>query len=201
MLLQKTEKARLELSPGMRTLSLRERSLLLLADGKPLSDLQAMYNGIGAQIVDRLLCQGYLTGPGSPPGSTVPRSDTPHPLPVPAGPVTAPGESLRSLAGARMYLFDTCEHLFARRDPVLAQHYRDALRDAKDRVSMLDVGAAMWQEVALAAGAQRAASLRQTWEQLLPPPPAVPPPTPGRNQGAAGPGGNAIRPQPAATAR
>ena len=41
MLLQKTEKARLELSPGVRTLSLRERSLLLLADGKPLSDLQA----------------------------------------------------------------------------------------------------------------------------------------------------------------
>ena len=31
MLLQKTEKARLELSPGVRTLSLRERSLLLLA--------------------------------------------------------------------------------------------------------------------------------------------------------------------------
>ena len=52
MLLQKTEKARLELSPGVRTLSLRERSLLLLADGKPLSDLQAMYNGIGAQIVE-----------------------------------------------------------------------------------------------------------------------------------------------------
>ena len=48
MLLQKTDKARQELSPGVRTLSLRERSLLLLADGKPLSDLQAMYNGIGA---------------------------------------------------------------------------------------------------------------------------------------------------------
>ena len=53
MLLQKTEKARLELLPGVRTLSLRERSLLLLADGKPLSDLQAMYNGIGAQIVEK----------------------------------------------------------------------------------------------------------------------------------------------------
>ena len=36
MLLQKTEKARLELLPGVRTLCLRERSLLLLADGKPL---------------------------------------------------------------------------------------------------------------------------------------------------------------------
>ena len=48
MLLQKTEKARLELSPGMRTLSLRECSLLLSADGKSLTALQAMYNGIGA---------------------------------------------------------------------------------------------------------------------------------------------------------
>ena len=48
MLLQKTEKARLELTPGMRTLSLRERSLLLLADGKSLTVLQAMYNGFGA---------------------------------------------------------------------------------------------------------------------------------------------------------
>ena len=35
MLLLKTEKARQELAPGMRTLSLRERSLLLLAEGKP----------------------------------------------------------------------------------------------------------------------------------------------------------------------
>ena len=67
MLLQKTEKARLELSPGVRTLSLRERSLLLLADGKPLSDLRAMYNGIGAQMVDNLMRQGYLTGPADVP--------------------------------------------------------------------------------------------------------------------------------------
>ncbi len=34
MRLQKTEKARLELQPGNRTLSLQERSLLLLADGQ-----------------------------------------------------------------------------------------------------------------------------------------------------------------------
>ncbi|KRB33033.1 hypothetical protein [Acidovorax sp. Root70] len=160
MLLQKTEKARLELSPGVRTLSLRERSLLLLVDGKPLSDLQAMYNGIGAQIVENLMRQGYLTGP----------ADLP-PAPEPAAPSIerpAPGESLRSLAGARMYLFDTCERLFARRDPVLAQHFREALRAAKDRSSMLDVGDAMFEEVALAAGAERAASLRERLDQLLP---------------------------------
>eukprot|EP01034_Spumella_vulgaris_P001802 gene1802-2363_t len=60
MLLQKTEKARLELLPGVRTLSLRERSLLLLVDGKPLSDLQAMYNGIGAQIVGPWLARDLV---------------------------------------------------------------------------------------------------------------------------------------------
>lgn len=162
MLLQKTEKARLELSPGVRTLSLRERSLLLLADGKPLSDLQAMYNGIGAQIVENLMRQGYLTGPADLP-------PTPEPAqPTPSIERPAPGESLRSLAGARMYLFDTCERLFARRDPVLAQHFREALRAAKDRTSMLDVGEAMFEEVALAAGAERAASLRERLDQLLP---------------------------------
>lgn len=167
MLLQKTEKARLELSPGVRTLSLRERSLLLLADGKPLSDLQAMYNGIGAQIVDNLMRQGYLTGPAALP---------PNPAPPPAAisATTAaparqePAEALRSLAGARMYLFDACERLFARRDPVMAQQFREALRAAKDQDSMLDVGEAMFDEVALAAGAERAATLRERFEQLLP---------------------------------
>ena len=65
MLLLKTDKARQELAPGMRTLSLRERSLLLLADGKPLQDLQAMYHGLGAQMVDQLVHQGYLSKPAS----------------------------------------------------------------------------------------------------------------------------------------
>ena len=173
MLLQKTDKARQELSPGVRTLSLRERSLLLLADGKPLSDLQAMYNGIGAQIVDNLMRQGYLTGP----------AELPEPQPTPPAPVAPstspsierpePGESLRSLAGARMYLFDTCERLFVRRDPVLAQQFREALRAAKDRASMLDVGEAMFEEVAMTAGAERAASLRERFEQLLPSAPSA----------------------------
>ena len=168
MLLQKTEKARLELSPGVRTLSLRERSLLLLADGKPLSDLQAMYNGIGAQIVENLMRQGYLTGPADLPSTPEPTTSNTTPTPTPSIERPVPGESLRSLAGARMYLFDTCERLFARRDPVLAQHFREALRAAKDRTSMLDVGEAMFEEVALAAGAERAASLRERLDQLLP---------------------------------
>ena len=174
MLLQKTEKARLELSPGVRTLSLRERSLLLLADGKSLSDLQAMYNGIGAQIVDNLMRQGYLSGPAVPPRAAAAPAAFAAPSPAvpnPSAPSVQrpePGEALRSLAGARMYLFDACERLFARRDPVMAQRLREALRAAKDRASMLDVGEALFDEVALAAGAERAASLRERFEQLLP---------------------------------
>ena len=169
MLLQKTEKARLELSPGVRTLSLRERSLLLLADGKSLSALQAMYNGVGAQIVENLMRQGYLQGPAE--------SAQPNSLPGAgaSGERGEAGEALRSLSGARMYLFDTCERLFVRRDPAMAQHFRQALRAAKDRASMLAVGDAMLDEVALAAGAERAARLRERLEQLLPiTPPAMP---------------------------
>ena len=65
MMLLKTEKARQELMPGVRSLSLRERSLLLLADGKPLHELQAMYHGVGRQIVDDLVRAGYLRHPAS----------------------------------------------------------------------------------------------------------------------------------------
>ncbi|AOG23303.1 hypothetical protein [Acidovorax sp. RAC01] len=186
MLLQRTEKARLELSPGVRTLSLRERSLLLLADGKPLRDLQAMYHGMGAQMVEQLVRHGYLSGPAHQPAHR-PFATSANDAPVPQGqPESAPvpaaaaarsptspsspptGEALRSLAGARMYLFDTCERLFARRDPALAEHFRDALRTARDEASMLDVGEAMFDEVAMAAGAERAATLRERLDQLLP---------------------------------
>ena len=174
MLLQKTEKARLELSPGVRTLSLRERSLLLLVDGKPLSDLQAMYNGIGAQIVENLMRQGYLSGPADLPPNGASAAAEPDDKPTIQRP--GPGETLRSLAGARMYLFDVCERLFARRDPTLAVQFREALRAARDPASMLDVGEAMFEEIALTAGAERAASVRDKFEQLLPFPPAEPVP-------------------------
>lgn len=178
MLLQKTDKARLELSPGVRTLSLRERSLLLLADGKSLSDLQAMYNGIGAQIVDNLMRQGYLTGPAVLPDAPAAAAPAPAALPsaapaAPQAPLAAsqpqdPSDALRSLAGTRMYLFDICERMFARRDPALARQFHEALRSARDRASMLDVGEALLEEVAQMAGPERAQTIRDRMEQLLP---------------------------------
>lgn len=160
MLLLRTDKARLELSPGVRTLSLRERSLLLLADGRPMKDLQAMYNGIGAQIVEQLMRQGYLASPNTMPApSTAPAATNEAP---------APSNALRSLAGARMYLFDICERMFARRNADLARNFHEALRGARDRDSMLDVSEALLDEITLLAGPERAAAVRERMEQLLP---------------------------------
>ncbi len=183
MLLIKTDKARQELAPGMRTLSLRERSLLLLAEGKPQAELQAMYNGGGAQIVEHLLNQGYLAPitPAAPTAASTPHPNTP-PSPAsapkaasaattasqPTDKPTEPSDALRSLAGARMYLFDICERLFARRDPAMAQHFHSALRAARDRDSMLDVGEALLEEVAQLGGAERAQTIRERMTQLLP---------------------------------
>lgn len=185
MLLLKTDKARLELSPGVRTLSLRERSLLLMADGQHIAALQAMYNGQGAHIVDDLLRQGYLVAAGQPTAAPTPApAATPVPLPPPAptlapqantgsAPSAAanapqPSTALRSLAGTRMYLFDICERMFARRNADLARNFHEALRNARDRDSMLDVGEALLEEIALLAGPERAASVRERLEQLLP---------------------------------
>ncbi|RYF23587.1 MAG: hypothetical protein EOO33_13600 [Comamonadaceae bacterium] len=169
MLLLKTDKARLELSPGVRTLSLRERSLLLLADGKPLPELQAMYNGGGAQIVEQLLTQGYLTGV-APKGATelAPTAAIAPLTDIEPATVAVPSHALKSLAGTRMYLFDICERMFARRNAQLAQNFHDALRNARDRDSMLDVGEALLDEITLLAGPERAASVRERMEQLLP---------------------------------
>ena len=171
MLLLKTDKARQELAPGMRTLSLRERSLLLLAEGKPLAELQTMYSGGGAEIVEHLLSQGYLSlsAPAlqdtllTPPAHTQPSALRPEAVTPPE-----PSDHLRSLAGARMYLFDICERLFARRDPARAQYFHSALRAARDRDSMLHVSESLLEEVSQLAGAERAETIRERMKQLLP---------------------------------
>ncbi len=165
MLLLKTDKARQELAPGMRTLSLRERSLLLLAEGKPLAELQAMYSGGGAEIVEHLLSQGYLSLSAPAVQDTLPSRASPAQQTVKP---PEPSDHLRSLAGARMYLFDICERLFARRDPARAQHFHSALRAARDRDSMLHVGESLLEEVSQLAGAERAETIRERMKQLLP---------------------------------
>lgn len=167
-MLNKTDKGRAELLPGQRQLAQRERALLLMADGrKPDAELFALFEGQGRDLVAGLLARGYL----------VDESPAPAPVPAPASPPQAhqiPAVSAdafsgpRSMASARMFLFDLSERMFAPRDKALAQHYRDALREARDLQGMLAVSRAMIAEVARMAGSERADGISERLAKLLP---------------------------------
>lgn len=155
--LQKTDKARAELQPGCRSLGLRQRSLLLLADGhKSAREVAAYFGHEGEQLVLQLVRDGYLSEAGA---ASLPAARQ--------GAVDA-FDGRRSLASTRMFLFDICERMFARRAPVLAESFRESLRHARDRASMLAVSQEMLEEIASSAGAERADTIRERLALLLP---------------------------------
>lgn len=181
-MLMKTEKGRLELRPGHRSQGQRERALLLVADGQQSeSQIAALFSGDGRRLLDQLLEQGYLERRASNRNATDARqatavpvpSATPAALPTPAPAPSNPshGESFagaRSLASARMFLFDLSERLFAPRDKTMAQRYRDALREARDPQAMLTVGRALIADVEALAGSERADGISERLAKLLP---------------------------------
>lgn len=91
------------------------------------------------------------------------------PVAVRAPAASDPFEGKRSLATTRVFLFDLCERMFARRDPVNAEQFRQARRHAKDRASMLAAGREMIAEIELVAGADRADSISERIAMLMPP--------------------------------
>lgn len=157
MFLQRTPKAQSELAPGQRSLGLRERSMLLLAEGTPLHQLQAMYHGEGAALVEQLLHAGYLQAANY---AAAPPAEA-----TAGAPASAPSISL---AGLRMYMFDLCERMFANRAHDTAQHLRQRLREARDVDSMLAVRDELLLAIQLHAGAQRAETIRQQLMHMLP---------------------------------
>ena len=191
MQLYKTERARAELKPGIRTLGQRERTLLLLADGsKSVQDFRPLFDGDGEQIALRLLRDGFLEAhPGqkmqsaasAAPATTSQLSaapvkraaeqlqNFPSPETTQAIKVSADQfEGKRSLATTRMFLFDICERMFARRSPESADIFREALRNAKDRDTMLAVSREMIEEIEKVAGHERADSISERLAMLLP---------------------------------
>lgn len=197
MQLHKTDRARAELKPGTRTLGQRERTLLLLADGsKSVQDFRPLFDGDGEQIALRLLRDGFLeahpsqlmakqaakpapsvqpapapvaAAPAAPSLTEAQRRDFPSPETTQAIRVSADQfEGKRSLATTRMFLFDICERMFARRNPVMADLFREALRNAKDRETMLAVSRDMIGEIELVAGHERADSISERLAMLLP---------------------------------
>ncbi len=163
-MLNKTDKGRAELQPGQRTLGQRERAVLLVADGrKATASLQALFGGLGADIVRELLAQGYIV-------DETPAAPAPPPAPEPAA---AQGSAdafsgPRSLASARMFLFDISERMFAPRHKEMAAQFRDALREARDAPAMLAVSREMLISIEGMAGAARADAISERLAKLLP---------------------------------
>jgi nucleoid-associated protein YgaU len=177
----KTDKARDELQGGQRTLSQRERALLLMADGRrSLTDFSPLFsNRVEAeQAIQALVQRGYLQAPQAAAAAPAPAPAAAPARPAPiaaAEPIQVATTSAdtfdgkRSLATTRMFLFDICERMFVRRDPKFALQMRDALREARDREAMLTIAALMLTEIEKTAGVERAESLRERIDKLLPP--------------------------------
>jgi hypothetical protein len=180
MLFRKTDKGRHELQPGVRTLGVRERRLLLLADGRrTLAELRPAFGADCEEIALRLVQQHYLeplaqtSAPAELTSAPVPLAAASAPAPLPTrAPETGASDSFegkRSLATTRMFLFDICERMFARRSPDLAESLREALRHARDRDTMLIAARLMISEIEQVAGYERADSISERIAMLLPP--------------------------------
>jgi hypothetical protein len=177
MLPTKTDKARDELQGRQRTLSQRERALRLMADGRrSLTDFSPLFStrDEAEQVLMALVQRGYLEDPhaaaASAAADAAQAQDETAP-PAEAIQVSTAADSFdgkRSLATTRMFLFDMCERMFVRRDPKFALQMRDALREARDREAMLTIAALMLSEVEKTAGPERAESLRERIDRLLP---------------------------------
>ena len=168
----KTEKGRYELAPGVRTLSQRERSFLLMATGqRTLADISKVLPGDSVEIASRLLEKGFIALPvaAEPSHSKLDMRD-------PAGESTTLQNAgqidvfhgKKSLAATRMYLFDMSERIFSRKDPALADRLRSRLREARDRESMLDVSTELLEVIERLAGSERANHVRDRIAKLLP---------------------------------
>lgn len=163
MALHKTDLARATLARNTgTTLTLRERRVLILADGRrTLADLRMMLVGedVGP-LVTTLMVRGFLRddAPASP-------APAPTPTPQPAvGAAPAPARNRRSLAAAKMYVAD---QLQLQRDPAMAVH-RDALHAARDEDALLAAMAAATLAVAQRTSAAVGERMRERVREALP---------------------------------
>jgi hypothetical protein len=182
MILLKTAKALEELQPGSRQLPQRARSVLLMAGGKRMDEIQSLLGADHAALAQDLVDQGYLQliaasdaqtptmapslAPARPaPATTAPAKTTPV-TPTPAKAAQAKTPSI-NMAGTRMYLFDMCERLFANRHHSLAQDLREQLRQARDLQALRGASLRLLSAVQEHAGEDRAQSLRERLAGLL----------------------------------
>lgn len=181
MIFQKTEKARQELAPGVRRLGQRERTFLLLVDGRrSLQEIRQvlqcecdvlaksmLQNGF-VDSIDSTVHGGASNNPPAPVANSEVITNAAVAQAAPPRLSADPFEGKRSLATTRLFLFDICERMFSRRAPELAEQLRETLRNAKDREAVLSAGRSILAHVESIAGFERADSISERIAMLLP---------------------------------
>ena len=128
MRLGKTGKARLALDAVKAGgLDLRDRRILILADGKRTrAELQALLGADSGASIDRLVREGYLEEEGA-------AAQLPDPVPTPMSPRVATS-TRRSIVAAKMYLIDMLQ---LQRSPT-AVELRLAIQSTSEPAALLD---------------------------------------------------------------
>lgn len=149
-------------------------ALRLLRDGYLIQQAAATAPGsrFAGMPVGKQESAGAKQMPGQPgAGQAAAAAVVQAPKAEPEQPVAAAADRFdgkRSLATTRMFLFDICERMFARRNPAGAERFREALRCAKDREAMLSVSRDIIEEIEKIAGHERADSISERLAMLLP---------------------------------
>lgn len=180
LILEKTPKALQSLSQRGRDLSPRQRALLLLANGqRHVREFDALMGQNAVDLVAQLVREGYLRAvdpraaepPADDPTGAIPR---PRPRPAaeaPAAPKEVAADRFghgRSIAAARMYLFDMAERFFARAQPELALQLRGLFREARDVPELVESAWFLLSHVKAVAGEERAEGIRVRLATMLP---------------------------------
>ena len=139
---------------GRAAFTLRQRSVLLMAEGTPRPVLEALFHGQGTALVQELLAAGYLTE-----------------TPVAANAPTPPA-GLR-LARLRAQLLELCERLLHEQEYEIAPQLRQLLLQAPDLPSLRLACERWMQTLVRQGGARRIHCLRTQLAVLLAPPPVI----------------------------
>jgi hypothetical protein len=163
MPLSKTDKARAELALSRGELNRRQRTLLLLADGRKSADeLVSMVGGAEAADVELLLQQGYLSDPTLVARTAAAIDRAPPALSMRTDSSSDEERRLRlNAAATKMFLLDMTERSFAQRDPALRQTLRMLLGAARDEQGLMAAADQLLIHLAVHAGEDRAAGVRQ----------------------------------------
>jgi hypothetical protein len=155
---RKTALALAALQSHAAPLDMRQRRVLILADGqRSVDELAALGGSNAAAIVQTLLQQGYLEDGRATAATAVA-------TPAPAAPAAAPADPRRALLNARMYLLDLLQ---LQRHPA-SRPLQQQLRDAREETATLQAIAHVLRAMPEMTSERYAQRIRERVLEVLP---------------------------------